>query len=87
MTPSVLADFRSALALDLEAGARRPVVELCRELIPGLDQTPVKGAPQVHEPPSTSGKNRTQGAKKKPKSARSGTRKDGRRKKKGKKKR
>lgn len=40
--PSVLAELRAALALDFDAGDRRPVVELCRELVPDLDQALVK---------------------------------------------
>ena len=41
-SPAVLADLRAALNLDLNAGARRPIAELCRELVPDLDQVPVK---------------------------------------------
>jgi hypothetical protein len=42
VSPAVLADLRAALNLDLNAGARRPIAELCRELVPDLDQVPVK---------------------------------------------
>jgi hypothetical protein len=40
--PTVLADLRAALTLDFDAGQRRPVTELSRELVPDLDQVPVK---------------------------------------------
>ena len=40
--PEVLADLRAALALDFDAGQGRPMAELCRELVPDLDQMPVK---------------------------------------------
>lgn len=49
--PSVLADFRSALALDLDAGEGRPIVELCHDLVPDLDQVPVKREPQPSDLP------------------------------------
>ena len=50
--PAVLADLGAALAPDLNAGQRRPVVELCRELVPGLDRVPVKHPPEMpHLPP------------------------------------
>jgi hypothetical protein len=38
----VLADLRAALALDFDAGEGRPIADLCRELVPDLDQVPVK---------------------------------------------
>jgi tetratricopeptide (TPR) repeat protein len=40
--PAVLADLRAALALDFDAGEGRPIADLCRELVPDLDQVPVK---------------------------------------------
>jgi len=40
--PAVLVDLRAALALDFDAGERRPVAELCRELVPDLDRVPIK---------------------------------------------
>jgi hypothetical protein len=40
--PDVLSELRAALALDFDAGDRHPVVELCRELVPDLDQVPIK---------------------------------------------
>ena len=40
--PPVLAELRAALALDFGAGRHEPVAALCRELIPDLDQVPVK---------------------------------------------
>ena len=49
--PSVLADFRAALALDLGAGLHQPITELCCELILDLDQVPVKGSPQASDLP------------------------------------
>ena len=52
--PSVLADFRAALALDLAAGLHRPLAALCRELIPDLDQVPVKRHPQAPDLPPSS---------------------------------
>ncbi len=45
LDPAVLADFRAALSLDFDAGEHRPIVELCRELVPDLDQVPVKSSP------------------------------------------
>jgi tetratricopeptide (TPR) repeat protein len=42
VTPAVLADLRAALALDFDAGEGRAIVDLCRELVPDLDQVPVK---------------------------------------------
>jgi tetratricopeptide (TPR) repeat protein len=47
ITPSVLVGFRAALVLDLSAGLRMPIIELCRELIPDLDQVPVKELAQI----------------------------------------
>jgi tetratricopeptide (TPR) repeat protein len=44
---NVLADFRAALALDFDAGLHRPITELCRELVPDLDQVAVKGPPEM----------------------------------------
>jgi tetratricopeptide (TPR) repeat protein len=46
VTPDVLADLRAALALDFDAGERRPAIELCRELVSDLDQVPVKRPPE-----------------------------------------
>jgi hypothetical protein len=51
VTQSVLADFRTALALDIDAGLHRPLTELCRELIPDLDQVPVKELAQAPDLP------------------------------------
>jgi len=49
--PTVVADFRAALALDFDAGRRRPITELCRELVPDLDRVPVKGPPGMPDLP------------------------------------
>jgi tetratricopeptide (TPR) repeat protein len=49
--PSVLADSRAALSLDLDAGLHRPISELCRELVPDLDQVTVKGRPKAPDLP------------------------------------
>jgi hypothetical protein len=49
--PAVLADLRAALALDFDAGEHRPVAELCRELVPDLDQVPVKLPPEEPDLP------------------------------------
>jgi hypothetical protein len=53
--PAVLADLRAALALDFDAGAHRPIEELCHELVPDLDQVPVKRLPEKPNlpPPDT----------------------------------
>ena len=40
--PSVLAEMRAALALDLNAGWHKPVADLCQELVPDLARVPVK---------------------------------------------
>lgn len=45
--PAVLADFRMALALDVKAGQHRPVIELCRDLVPDLDRMPIKSPPPM----------------------------------------
>ncbi len=50
--PTVLADLRAALALDFGAGEHRPIEELCRELVPDLDQMPVKHLPEKPDLPS-----------------------------------
>jgi len=53
--PTVLADFCAALALDFGAGQRRPVTELCWELVPDLDRVPVKcpaEMPELLPPPA-----------------------------------
>ncbi|MEA3345309.1 MAG: SEC-C domain-containing protein [Chloroflexota bacterium] len=51
--PTVLTDLRAAMALDFEAGEHRPVVGLCHELVPDLDQIPVKRPPEKPDlPPS-----------------------------------
>jgi tetratricopeptide (TPR) repeat protein len=42
VSPAVLADLRAALNLDLDAGTRRPIAELCHDLVPDLAQVPVK---------------------------------------------
>ena len=42
----VLADLRAALASDFDAGEHRPVAEICRELVPGLDRVVVKRPPE-----------------------------------------
>jgi len=39
---SVLADLRAALQLDFDEGSDRPVDALCHELVPDLDEIPVK---------------------------------------------
>jgi tetratricopeptide (TPR) repeat protein len=49
--PAVLAELRAALALDFEAGEGRPIDELCRELVPDLDQVPVKRPPEKPDLP------------------------------------
>ncbi len=46
---TVLADFCAALALDFGAGQRRPVTELCWELVPDLDRVPVKRPAEMPE--------------------------------------
>jgi hypothetical protein len=63
--PSVLAGFRAALALDLDAGLHRPKPELCRQLIPDLDQVAVKGPPQAPDLPPQPEQKRPPGAEKK----------------------
>jgi hypothetical protein len=64
VTPSVLTDFRAALVLDLGAGLHRPITELCRELIPDLDQVPVKELAQAPDlPPRTEQKRSPQARK------------------------
>jgi tetratricopeptide (TPR) repeat protein len=42
VAPAVLAELREALTLDFDAGQSHPLDELCRALVPDLDQTPVK---------------------------------------------
>jgi tetratricopeptide (TPR) repeat protein len=42
VTPAVLAELRAALKLEFDAGQPRPLEALCRELVPDLDQVPVK---------------------------------------------
>jgi tetratricopeptide (TPR) repeat protein len=59
--PSVLANFRAALALDLGAGLHRPLIALCQELIPDLDQVPVKSPPQLPNRPSPTNQERRSG--------------------------
>jgi tetratricopeptide (TPR) repeat protein len=51
VSPDVLAELRAALALDFEAGEGRPIAELCRELVPDLDQVPVKHPPEKPDLP------------------------------------
>ena len=53
-SPAVLADFRATLALDAEAGQPRPTLELCRDLIPDLDQVEVKSPPTMPDVPRSS---------------------------------
>lgn len=45
VAPTILANFRATLVLDVEAGQHRPVTELCWDLLSGLDQVPVKSLP------------------------------------------
>ncbi len=74
--PSVLADFRTALALDLDAGEGRPIFELCHELVPDLDHVPVKREPQPSDlPPGEERK----GARGTGKTRRKARRRDGKR--------
>ena len=49
--PTVVAEFRAALALDFDAGWQQPIVELCRELVPDLEQVPVNGPPEMLDLP------------------------------------
>jgi hypothetical protein len=42
VTPTVLDKFQRALHLDFKAGQPVPIPQLCRELVPDLDQVPVK---------------------------------------------
>ena len=63
--PSVLTDFRAALALDLGAGLHRPLAALCHELIPDLDQVPVKRHPQASDLPPSSKQKHPSSAKRK----------------------
>ena len=42
VTPAVLDAFRAALTLDFGGGQSRAPEALCRELVPDLDQIPVK---------------------------------------------
>jgi tetratricopeptide (TPR) repeat protein len=65
VAPSLLADFRAALALDLGAGLHRPLIALCEELIPDLDQVPVKSSPQPPDLPSPAKQKRRSGAERK----------------------
>jgi tetratricopeptide (TPR) repeat protein len=53
VSPDVLAELRAALALDFDAdaGEGRPIDELCRELVPDLDQVPVKRPPEKPDLP------------------------------------
>jgi tetratricopeptide (TPR) repeat protein len=51
VAPALLADLRVALALDFDAGQHRPIEELCRELVPDLDQMPVKRLPEKPDLP------------------------------------
>lgn len=52
--PTVLADFRAALALDFDAGQHKPISELCRELVPDLDHVPIKEPQRAPDlPPRT----------------------------------
>jgi tetratricopeptide (TPR) repeat protein len=54
VSPSVLADFRAALALDAEAGQFRPITELCQDLVPDLAQVPVKSPATMPDRPQPS---------------------------------
>jgi tetratricopeptide (TPR) repeat protein len=40
--PAALAELRAALSLDFDRGQERPIADLCRELVPDLDQVPLK---------------------------------------------
>jgi tetratricopeptide (TPR) repeat protein len=53
--PAVLADLRAVLALEFDAGEHRPTQELCYELVPDLEQVPVKRLPEKPNlpPPDT----------------------------------
>jgi hypothetical protein len=51
VAPAVLAGLRAALALDFDAGEHRPIAELCSELVPDLDQVPVKRLPEKPDLP------------------------------------
>jgi tetratricopeptide (TPR) repeat protein len=42
VSPSVLANLRTALRLDFDAGEHLPILELCEELVPDLDSIPIK---------------------------------------------
>jgi hypothetical protein len=55
VAPAVLANLRAALALDFDAGEHRPTQELCYELLPDLEQVPVKRLPEKPNlpPPDT----------------------------------
>jgi uncharacterized protein YecA (UPF0149 family) len=46
-----LAELRAALALDFETSEGRHIGELCRELVPDLDQVPVKRPPEKPDLP------------------------------------
>jgi tetratricopeptide (TPR) repeat protein len=54
VSPAVLADFRATFALDAEAGQPRPIAELCRDLIPDLDEIVVKSPPTMPNVPQSS---------------------------------
>lgn len=45
--PRILADLNAALELDFNTGIRRPISELCYELVPNLDRVPVKKTPKL----------------------------------------
>ncbi len=49
--PTVLTDLRAALSMDFDAGKHRPDPELCRRLVPDLDQIPVKRPPDKPDLP------------------------------------
>jgi hypothetical protein len=51
VTPTVLDKFQRALRLDFKAGQQVPILQLCHELIPDLDQVSVKRPLTSHEYP------------------------------------
>jgi tetratricopeptide (TPR) repeat protein len=51
LDPAALAELRSALSLDFGQGQGRPVVDLCRELVPELDHVSVKQPPPTPDLP------------------------------------
>lgn len=49
LDPAVLAGFRAALALDLGEGLGQSIAKLCHEMVPDLDQMPVKEPAKLAE--------------------------------------